>query len=97
MQTPPVPQTLLIMAPQVSPVGQVAPQLMVPPHVSVAMPQSKPCWAQVLGVQVTPPQTLAVPPPPQVSLPLQVPQSRMLPQPSAALPQSSFCCMQSPL
>jgi hypothetical protein len=70
---------------QVSPVGQVEPQSIVPLQPSFAMPHVKPCFAHVVGVQVW---THA---PAVQTLPdAQVPQLRMSPQPSAAVPQVIF-------
>jgi hypothetical protein len=78
--------TFGIAAPQIWPVGQ-APQLRVLPHPSLAVPQLKPCCAQVIGAQ---PQTFAV----QIWPAGHVPQSRTSPQPSLALPQFKPCCAQ---
>lgn len=83
----PLPQTFGCWAPQVWPVAHV-PQLSIPPHVSVAMPQSNPCDAHVWGVHEGFPQTFCFPPPAQDSGAVQLPQSWRLPQPSGAMPQS---------
>jgi hypothetical protein len=48
------------------------PQLSVPPHLSLMLPQFFPSAAHEVGVQ---PQTLGTPPPPQLALPEQPPQS----------------------
>ena len=83
-----MPQTFACVAPQVSPVAQV-PHSSIPPQVSVALPQVKPCEAHVLGVHDGCPHTFCFPPPAHVSGAVQVPQSCRLPQPSDAMPQSS--------
>jgi hypothetical protein len=52
--------------PQYSPATVHAPQSTSAPQPSATGPQLNPIWAQVFGVQLTPPQTFGTPPPPQV-------------------------------
>src|SRR5580693_9452470 len=89
------PHTLLTPPPpHVAGATHVAPQSMMLPHVSVAMPQVKPCSAQVLGMHVTTaPQTpvMGVAPPPHTWPEGQVPQLIELPQVSPWLPQLKPC------
>jgi hypothetical protein len=82
-----VPQTFGVMAPQVCPGGQVAPQSSVPPQPSLAWPQSKPWSWQVCGVH-----SMVHAPFKQAWLGGQVPQSMTLPQPSAWKPHVKPCC-----
>lgn len=78
--------------PHMRPVGQT-PQSRTCPQVSSAVPQLKPCDAQVFGKQLVP-HTPGVPPPPQVCGAVQLPQSSRLPQPSPAGPQLNPNCAQ---
>ena len=94
MHVPGIPHWFGLVPPQtwlpphvVCPAGQ---QSMMPLHVSVAMPQLKPCCAQVFGTQTGAPQMPGVPPPPQVWLAGQVPQLIELPHPSPCMPQLKF-------
>src|SRR5690349_9512138 len=59
----------------------------MPPHPSLALPQSSPAGQAVAGVHE--PHWLAFPPPPQVLGAVQLPQASMPPQPSGTVPQSS--------
>jgi hypothetical protein len=64
-----------------------APQLRVPPHESLIVPQSNLALAQDAAVH---PHLLSVPPPPQVTPACaQLPQSTMWPQPSETVPHSA--------
>jgi hypothetical protein len=90
-----LPQTFGLPAPHTRGAVHV-PQESVPPHPSIAAPQSYPRLAQVLSVHAGPPASvtspphLSNPPPPQYALPEHgvALQSIALPQPSEALPQS---------
>jgi hypothetical protein len=70
------------------------PQSIVPPHMSLAMPQSKPCDMHVCLLHGGIPHTFCVPPPPQVAGAVHVPQFCTLPQPSGAIPQSRLSWLQ---
>jgi hypothetical protein len=64
--------------------GPQAPQVIVPPQPSDAVPQVWPAGQLVFGVQ---PHTFGAPAPPQVCGAEQVPQVIVPPQPSDAVPQ----------